>query len=146
DNLLRIESFENYSEDEVLDMFLNLIEYSNDLGTDLGTKKAIELSQKVGPDSLFPEKRCLDHYFLSIAWSDIRHQNKNRAESWEWDHFQVEQEIVHLRSSIKYFNPEKLEHYVARICQIHTNLANSFDFCGRFVAAMENWNKAIKID
>lgn len=144
--LLKIDSFENYSEDETLDAFLKLIEFSNDLGTNKGTKRAIELSQQVDPDLVFPENRCLYHYYLSVAWSDIRHQNKNQPESWEWDHPQFEQEIIHLRSSIKYFNPEKLEHPAARLCQIHTNLANSFDFCGRFIAAMEHWNKAIKID
>lgn len=146
DKLLVIDSFENLPENEALDIFLKLIEYSHDIGTDRGTKRAIELSGKIDPESLFPEKRCLYHYYLSIAWGDIRHRNHTQPESWEWDHPQVEQEIVHLRSSIKYFNPNKLEHAAGRLCQIHTNLANSFDFCGRFVSAMENWNKAIKID
>lgn len=144
--LLKIDSFENFSENETLDVFLKLIEYSHDIGTDIGTKRAIELSEKIDLESLFPEKRSLYHYYLSIAWGDIRHRNHTQPESWEWDHPQVEQEIVHLRSSIKYFNPEKLEHPAGRLCQIHTNLGNSFDFCGRFVAAMEIWNGAINID
>ncbi len=144
--LLEINSLDALSEDQILQVFLKLIEYSYELRTDKGTKKAIELSELVDPDSFFPDERSLYHYYLSIAWGDIRHQNKSQPESWEWDHPQAEQEIINLRSAIKYFNPEKLEHPAARLCQIHTNLANSFDFCGRFVAAMENWNKAIKID
>ncbi|WKK77735.2 LA2681 family HEPN domain-containing protein [Marivirga salinae] len=144
--LLGIESFKNFSEDESLEIFMKLVEYSFDLSTDKGTKRVIELSYQVEPDSLFPEKRFLYHYYLSIAWSDLRKLRKTQSESWNWDHPQVEQEIIHLRSAIKYFNQDKVQHPAVTFCQIHTNLANSFDFCGRFVAAMENWNKAIKID
>ena len=144
--LLEIESLEGYSEEEALNVFLELIELSNDLGTDLGANKAIDLSQKIESSSLFPTKRSVYHYYLSVAWADIRHKNQSYSEAWKWDHTQVEQEIINLRSAVKYFDPIKIEDSSSRLCQIHTNLANSFDFCGRFVAALENWNKAIEID
>ena len=51
--LLEIESLEGYSEEEALNVFLELIELSNDLGTDLGANKAIDLSQKIESSSLF---------------------------------------------------------------------------------------------
>ncbi|MEQ9006473.1 MAG: LA2681 family HEPN domain-containing protein, partial [Ekhidna sp.] len=110
------------------------------------TKRAIELTKGINPESQFPTKRTLFHYFISIAWSDIRIKNNGVPESWEWNHSEYEQEIIHLRNALKYFNPETIDHPVIRLCQIHTNLANSKDFCGRFVSAFENWNAAIDID
>ncbi|MEQ9467916.1 MAG: LA2681 family HEPN domain-containing protein [Ekhidna sp.] len=143
--LLEIQSLNSLNEDESLDTLLNLIEYSFDLQTDVGTKKAIELSIDIEPNSKFPTKRTLYHYFLSIAWGDIR-SKKRHTSDWEWDHKEYEQEIIHLRNALKYFSSEGLDQPLTRLCQIHTNLANSMDFCGRFVTAFENWNAALELD
>lgn len=144
--LLEIESLEGYTEKEALEVLSKLIDYSYRLNSTLGTDKALELGEKLDKESVFKSQHSLFYYYMSIAWSDKRSLSKGKVEAWEWNHREVENEIVNLRRALSYFNADEIVSPVDRYCQIYTNLGNSLDFCGRFVAAMDCWNNAIERD
>jgi tetratricopeptide (TPR) repeat protein len=89
-------------------------------------------------------EKCICHYFLGVVYSCIRHFERNDIEKvWEWDNGNIDKEIINLRLAERFFAEEELP--IERYCQILTNLANIFDFVGRYIQSMKYWNKVIDI-
>ncbi|WP_321319416.1 LA2681 family HEPN domain-containing protein [Labilibaculum sp.] len=90
-------------------------------------------------------EKCVCHYFLGVIYSCIRHyERENTEKSWEWDNENIDKEIINLRLAERLFIKDKLP--IERYCQILTNLANIFDFVGRYIESMKYWNKVIEIE
>ncbi|MBX7047308.1 MAG: hypothetical protein K1X86_15870 [Ignavibacteria bacterium] len=141
--LLEINSLEQYSEQEALNILQNLIEYSNELNTIIGTEKAINLSKTIQPTQKFTNQLFLFYYFIGIAWGDLKQVKHMTLQSWDWEHPELANEVINFRTALLYFKEEP--HTISRYLQICTNLANSLDYVGRFIPSMELWKICLRI-
>lgn len=109
-----------------------------------GIERALKLSKELKSRDLTPVQKATLNYFQANAWADLRTiHRKGRKKSWEWEQDEVEKEIFYLRTALVHDGFNQLPE--VRKCQILTNLGNLFDYIGRFVEAIEYWNKAISI-
>jgi tetratricopeptide (TPR) repeat protein len=138
-----LDTLETISEEEILDVLCKLIEHSNELGVRTGTHKAIELAKTIDHSIKLKKDRYLFHYYLSLAFSDLRADKHFTDDAWQWDQEDLANEIINLRYASLFFNESK--HPQSRFLQIHTNLANLLDNMGRFIPAIANWNKVLAI-
>ena len=118
-----------------------LIDISTDLQKTEGfdyakTKITNLLSSNVDND----HKAILYFYFANI-WEGLRvPKTKDTQASWDWHQKEIEQAILNLRLSIKY-SSDKFPY----LCPVNTNLGNAFNTVGRFVEAIEFWNKTLAL-
>lgn len=139
--LLEINSLEQYSEQEALNVLQDLIEHSYALGITTGTQKAIDLSETINILEKFSNDLFLYHYFMGIAWGDLKKKKHKTPQNWYWEQIELENEVTNYRLALIHFKEET--HDVSRYLQICANLGNSFDNMGRFISAMEAWKKAL---
>lgn len=91
-----------------------------------------------------PDK-CICHYYLAVCYgSIIDHGRNDFVNAWNWNNSNIDNEILNLRHAKLLFNVEELP--IFRYCQILTNLANIFDFTGRYIESFKYWNRVISID
>jgi tetratricopeptide (TPR) repeat protein len=141
---LSLESFAQLHEDDQI----NHIGHLFDTGYDTKDRKAIEygfsLATQIIDIPLSPSNLTTLHYNLSNGWSYLRKLKYDQTDdSWGFQIEELTKEIFHLRKAIAL--PGFAEITRERQCQIFTNLANSFSFIGRFVEAVDYWNRAIAI-
>jgi hypothetical protein len=105
------------------------------IGLSKSFKKEKELSEK---------QLVVLNYFIANMWSNIRVLSKDESEQWEWEQEEIEKEIIFLRRAMDRKGFDKTHEF--RQCQILTNLGNNFSHVGRFVGALEYWNKALEIN
>ncbi len=146
DDFLKIPTLKNFSEEESLNILGNQIDQSFREKRIDGLKKALNLCSKVHVPDHFKLQSSLAYYFISVAWSDIRQFQSQNENLWNWDHRELEKEIVNLRLAIKNLPSQSIEDSANRLCQFHTNLGNAHNFSGRFVAAFEHWDNALLIN
>lgn len=142
DSLLAVVSLSRYSETESLSILQRLIDHSFDLDVARGAEKAIQLTARLQPQKSFPTQVSVYHYFISLAWSDLRAKKHATPEAWHWEQDELENEIINLRLAQIHFNSET-QGGQTRLCQILTNLANVMDWTGRFVVAFDCWNRVL---
>ncbi len=143
--LMSVSSLLGYKPAAALDHLARLINTADDSGDIAGLHRAIDLSESLPASALIAEQVALLHYFLANAWAGIHrlsHAGKNSA--WDWERSSVEQQIVHLRSALSSEGFDLL--HGLRRCQIHTNLGNSLSHIGRFVEAIEHYDRALRIN
>lgn len=109
-----------------------------------GLNKANSLAEELAIRNLSSLESSTLHFYRSNIYSDLRRmKTQNTEDAWNWEQEELEQEIVHLRHAIG-SGFEALDDY--RKCQIFTNLGNTLNGIGRFVEAIETWDKALEID
>ena len=133
--------------DKLLPYLAQLIDSSFDLGKIEGILKALDIIEIVNVSQMKSEERANFYYCAANAWLDkyqIEYSNDQEKKSfWEFEP-EFEKIIFFLRSSI---NEEKFVNLDNQIkCSIYTNLANALDKVGRFIEAIEYWDRAIEID
>jgi tetratricopeptide (TPR) repeat protein len=63
---------------------------------------------------------------------------------WAWERPELQHQIFHLRRAIQ--QPGFARFNAVLRCQIFTNLANQLNSTGRFVEALEYWERALEIN
>ncbi len=122
-----------------------LIDISAGLGRPEGAKRGIELAQSCLDHSPAPEEVALLHYFTANAWSHLQATSRQGTDSnWDWEQPEIEQELVHLRRAVGTEAFRSLPEI--RQCQIATNFGNVLSHVGRFVEAVEYWDRALCVD
>ena len=137
-----MENLTGLTEEEALDYIGRLIDVSLDLRKREGIERAIKLSRELQERQLTAGQLATSHYFLANAWTN--HRTLLRADSdrsWEWEQEEIEKEIIHLRKALHEDGIKELPD--ERVCQILTNLGNVMNHVGRFVEAIEYWDKAL---
>lgn len=115
-----------------------------DAGGDAGSIPALDRAQQL-LDDLEPRKpsayeQCRSHYFRANIWSARRHSSATQRE-WHWKSDPIDGEILELRRALAhagFFEMNRLE-----MAQVYTNLGNVLNHVGRFVEAIEYWDRAI---
>ena len=162
--LMSIESVDNLSSDELLEIIGELIDYSDDLGRIEGTDRAYEWCDKLGARNPSPAHIALLEYFRANLWMTRGHikekewyntnsrthaSQENTAEPptiddgnpWGWEQPERQKAIVCLRRCINAPGFKEIDDF--RRCQIYTNLANQLNTAGRPVDAIEYWDRAL---
>ena len=148
--LLNWDNPEDLETNSLLENLSLLIDISLDSGKIEGTQKAIDIIDKLDLNTFSSKERALLYYFRANAWKNKfdlnqKSQSQNRKKTiWEWEPDELKKVIINLRLSIieKDFN-EINDIYK---CNVFTNLANVFDTLGKFIEALEFWDRAIEIN
>jgi tetratricopeptide (TPR) repeat protein len=144
ESLVSVDDLSELPVDEALVRIGQLVDLSMDLRRLEGLRRALQLSEELQNRSLTSGQLATSHYFLANAWSNIGRLSKagtNRA--WEWEQQELEKEMIHLRKALLKDGLSELPD--ERIGQILTNLGNAMDHVGRFVEAIEYWDRAVRI-
>ncbi|MBI3468766.1 MAG: hypothetical protein HY000_37660 [Planctomycetes bacterium] len=146
DSLMSFQVADYVSTTEALQRVAALIDLAGDLGrpqaVDHGINLATQFLERSGLDA---GAKATTHYFLANAWSHKGRLSRiTSGREWDWKQEEVEKEFIHLRLAMQEANSADLP--AVRRCQIQTNFANLLSFVGRFVEAIEYWNRALNID
>ena len=127
---------------EALDQIGHLINASQDALSAAGTDRAFAQLDELKKRNIAPKMAALAHYFRANAWDNklkIAHYNP-----WAWEQAERQEQILELRRAMKHEGFDKL--HPMHQCQIFTNLANSFSTTGRFIEAVELWDRALRLN
>jgi hypothetical protein len=127
---------------EALELIGQLINSSQDMLSAAGTDRAFAQLAELKKRNLAPALAALAHYFQANAWDNrlkAAHYNP-----WAWEQTDRQEQILELRRAMKHEGFDKL--HPMNQCQILTNLANSFSTVGRFIEAVELWDRALKLN
>jgi len=137
-SLMSLEDLARLTTEDALEHIERLIDISLDVRKTQGMKHAIELSEELQKRDLTAAQLATSHYSLANAWAGLRELSGSNR-SWGWKQEEMEKEIIHLRMALHGIDALSDE----RACQILTNLGNLMDHIGRFVDAIEYWDRAL---
>lgn len=83
---------------------------------------------------------CRTHYFRANIWSAKRHASPD-WQAWLWKSEPIDGEILELRRAVAH--PGFAELNPLECAQIYTNLGNVLYHVGRFIEAVEYWDRAL---
>src|SRR5438309_6007998 len=143
-SLLAVETLVGLETDAALNHLARLIDLSFVLKNLDGTNRAIQFEDELRRRQITPAQTALLDYYLSNAWSNrTQIERQSGKDEWKWEQPEVEKQIIHLRRALGSEGFEELD--TLRQCQILTNLGNLLNTVGRFVEAVEYWDKALAI-
>ena len=90
---------------------------------------------------------CTTHYYLANVYGTTRRIENTNSQNYEHhiDDSEIENELLHLRQS--YLIYQRLipnQNHGDFICRVLTNLGNLLSHIGRYVEAIEYWEKAVQ--
>ncbi len=142
DELMASQGIEGLPNSAALDRIGLLIDLSGDLNRDEGTTCALVWCDALEKRQLPNIDAALLEYFRANAWANRQHQrHADHAAAWAWEQPELQEQVLHLRRASKHAGFDELP--ILRRCQILTNLANQLNTVGRFVEALEYWNRAL---
>jgi tetratricopeptide (TPR) repeat protein len=129
---------------QALEHLARLIDLAFDSMHVEGTRSAILLGEGIAKRPLTPAQVALLDYYLSNAWSNrTRLERQSAQDEWKWEQAGAEKQIIHLRRALGSAGFRELD--TVRRCQILTNLGNLLDTVGRFVEAVDYWDRALAV-
>lgn len=132
---------ENWKENDFIRAVGIYIDEANKLQQLDKIQIAIEQLVKFADKIKEQSNKCLYHYFLSVAYGDVRKLTiSGTSKDWDWEQEIKESELLNLRLAYKYVSGTTDS---LTISNIFTNLGNSFNNIGRFILSFDFWNKAI---
>lgn len=141
---MQVDNMSELSTDEALEIAGQLIDLSLELHKTSGLEKAFTFLENIRSRPLNSLQEATLHYFWGNAWSNIRCVSKTDTNPlWNWKQDELEQEISHLRRALQVDDPQELPKQL--LCRILTNLGNLLNHVGRFVDAIEYWNRALTL-
>lgn len=105
--------------------------------------RALDLLGKLETRSLSAECAVLVHYFRANAWA-CRESMQMKGDEWTWERPETQEQILELRRAVRHEGFQQLP--AVRQCQILTNLANLLDRMGRFIDAVEVYDRVLALD
>lgn len=145
EQLLALPSIDGLSDEEAFASVGSLVDLSSDHRSDAGIDRAIALLADLRSRTLDPERHALLWYFTGNAWSVRRHlQSAEDSGVWTWDRPAAYQEILAFRRALNHEGFGRLDRY--RRCQILTNLGSVMSNVGRFVEALDYYDRALRDD
>lgn len=130
------------SDNEAIETIGHLIDASHDHSFAPGIDRAFALLDHFAARDVSPSLRTLAIYFRANAWEARKDMRRGR-DPWAWEQPEIQSEILALREAVRSDGFAALD--ALRRCQILTNLANQLNSIGRFVEALELWDRATAI-
>ena len=125
-----------------LDHISTLIDASGDAGFAKGADRAIFLLDELAKRDLDAVHGATAEYFRANAWA-LKEEVAGEKGSWAWEHPEREHQLLALSRAATH--PGFPELSTVRRCQILTNRGNQLNTTGRFIDAVESWDRAIAI-
>lgn len=146
--LLSIIDSPEISQEELLSVLASLIDLSFDLRKIEGLLKALTVIETVDLQKLSSTQRSVFYYYAANA-NNNKYDLERKADDtdtnkWEFEPEDLKKTVRYLRLSIKEAGFDDLDNNAK--CLIYTNLANVLDTLGRFIEAMEYWDRALEIN
>jgi len=120
-----------------------LIDAAHDAQSIPGTDRAFALLDELQEREIAPEIAVRIHYYRANAWENRRLAERHH-ESWKWEQHETQEQVLELRRAIRHHGFNRLDAVVQ--CQILTNLANQLNSIGRFIDAMELWDRTLRLN
>jgi len=136
-------SISGLSDADALDKIGRLIDAAFDTQSVLGTDQAFALLDELKDRRLSPGQAALAYYFRANAWANREHI-QTKANVWSWEQPECQEQILELRRAVRHDGFQKLP--AARRCQILTNFANQLNKIGRFIEAVEIFDRALSLN
>lgn len=130
-------------DEKALKVVGHIIDFSDDLRDAAALDRAFEMLEEARVRSLTPRLRTLLHYFEGNAWSARTHQRSNAGGAWAWEAEDLAGKILAYRRAVLSDGFESLPLY--QRCQILTNLGNAMSNVGRFVEAIDYWDRVVAL-
>lgn len=116
-----------------------------DLGGEAGAPEALDRAEGIlngltKVQTLEPRLQSRAHYYLANIWGWRRRLIGNEA-SWVWRSTEIDNELLELHRALAH--PGFGQLHVVERAQVLTNLGNSLNHIGRFVEAIEAWDRAL---
>jgi len=133
-----------FAPDAALRHLGTLIDHATTLRDLPASERAIALGDTIDARA-WPSGRVDLFYFLSNAWANVRQlKPSTKEERWTWDRPEVFQELLQLRRAAA---EEAFSSAPAiRRADVYTNLGNALSTIGRFVEALEYWERAMPLN
>ena len=145
DQLMQSEGIGDLPPKTALDRIGRLVDLSGDLKREEGTTRALEWCDTLAHRDLSDSETALLEYFRANAWANRQKERpSDPAAIWAWEQPELQEQVLCIRRAVNSRGFEAL--HAIRRCQILTNLANQLNTAGRFVDAIEFWDRALAID
>jgi HEPN superfamily protein len=131
------------SDADALEQIGLLIDTSCDRQSQSGTDQALALLDEFGARRASPDLVALAHYYRANAWAN-REQVRKNPDVWSWEQPECQEQTLELRRAVRHDGFPQLTD--VRQCQILVNLANQLDKIGRFIEAVEIYDRALSIE
>jgi len=144
ESLMTLKTLNNLDPDEALNYLGHLTNLSLHLQRIEGINHVIKLAEIFEKKILNSQQLTNFYYILGNAWGNKKDlTRKNNTSIWDWEQEEAEKQIFYYRSALKEEGFKNLakDHQ----CSILTNLGNLLSTIGRFIEAIEYFNRAINI-
>lgn len=119
-----------------------LIDKSDEMSFERGSKRAIFLLEQLSERDLTDADQALIEYFKANAWA-TRARISSTGRSWSWEAPELQEQMLALSRASNHLGFASLDK--VRQCQILTNHANLLNAVGRSIDAIAVWDEALKI-
>lgn len=128
------------SEHDAMELAAHIVDLSGDEKSLQGLDYAENLIDRIVGGGISGCHACRAHYFRANIWS-ARYQLSGENEEWVWKSEVFDQELLELRKAVGHDGFSELP--TLEQAQIYTNLGNALNHIGRFIEAIEYWDRAI---
>lgn len=107
---------------------------------------AMKLAEVVDIRNLSQHQLAVYHYHLSNVWGNcfkLMPEDQRQKHSWELP--EIEKQLIHNRLAVRALETATGALPVSAASAIYTNLANTLFEIGRFVEAIEYWDKSLEL-
>jgi tetratricopeptide (TPR) repeat protein len=128
---------------------LRLLGQVVDLATDLrdtpALERALDIARTVKGKLSGPKGTAAFHFCLGLLWDELRRLRRTAdGASHEWKQPELEEANRAFRAAHAGGGFARLHPHMQ--CQVLTNIGNHFDRVGRFVEAVDFWDRALAVD
>ncbi len=108
---------------------------------------AAKLAARVETQYLSHYQLAIFHYHVSNVWGNSYKLLPNEQKQEHiWEQPEIEKQLLHNRLAVTVLETTDSENSPSVVCAIYTNLANTLFQIGRFVEALEYWDRALAIN
>ena len=143
--LIAVENLSGIQNDRAISHIGELANTSLDLRKEEGLVRAIRLSEELESKDLTPAQHSIFYYNFANCWSWLGAlRRKGTARSFDFEQEELEKQILYYRTA--YSSVGFSEQPREQKCKNLTNIGCLFSNIGRFVEAVEYFDKAIELD
>lgn len=137
---LMAKKLDGFSEGKAMQLIGAIIDQGGDEASVAALDHASGLLDQYLARNVTTRHACRAHYFRANIWSAKRHISSD-WQAWLWKSKAIDGEILELRRALAHPGFEELEQ--RERAQIYTNLGNILNHTGRFIEAIEYWDRAL---